>query len=121
MTAEQERAAQFWAILVIAARGQMVLSYRMLERMTGLPAFAQAPVLKRIENYCEKSNFPRLTAIVVSQRTGVPGHLFPGFSAEQKDPEATADPDGQHAIRAQREQSRAFVCDWESTVPGDHF
>jgi hypothetical protein len=118
---EQERAAQFWSILVIAARDQKVLSYRLLERMTGLPAFAQANTLGRLERYCDNNGFPHLTAIVVSQRYGVPGHLFPGFSAEQKDPEEVSDPDGPHAVRAVREQSRVFVYDWPSTVSGDRF
>jgi hypothetical protein len=67
-----ERSAQFWAVLVQAARSHCVLSYEQVERMTGIPRFGQSSILANILNYCQQRELPPLTCIVVEQATGMP-------------------------------------------------
>jgi hypothetical protein len=118
----EQRAAQVWALLVLAARTQQILSYTTLGRIVGIPAKGLAPILGRIEQYCgrHKPPLPRITAIVVGQDTGLPGHLFPGFEEEEREPGAIGDPKGPHAMYALRDQSRVFVYDWlAAEAPSD--
>jgi len=98
MTNEQ-RAMQVWSVLVFAALEQKVLSYTMVERLIGVPARGLAPILGAIQIYCKKRHFPPLTAIVINERDGVPGYLYP----EDRGPEDTG------ILKA---QSRVFVFDW---------
>lgn len=69
----QQRAMQFWSVLVVAARTQHLLSYKSVEQITGLPQRAQADFLGRVAWYCKRNKLPPLTTIVVSHRTGLPG------------------------------------------------
>jgi putative restriction endonuclease len=89
-----ERALQVWSVLVLAARNQQILSYTMVEQLTGIPKFTQADILGPIQDYCEKHKLPQLTALVVSQEKGEPGKGF--HSVEE-------------IFRA---QARVFVYDW---------
>jgi hypothetical protein len=115
MTIDQ-RAAQVWQILVIAAHNQQIVSYTMLEKETGVPPQGFANILDKIERYCDDKGFPHLTGVVVSQATGIPGHLYPGYEPGEKDPELMDQP-GPHALRVIKDQSRAFVFDWTKHVP----
>ncbi len=69
---DSERSAQFWSVLVFAARQQKLLSYDMLEKMTGIPRFAQSRPLGNIYFYCKQEGLPHLTSIVLEQKTGWP-------------------------------------------------
>jgi hypothetical protein len=97
MTAEQ-RAMQMWSLLVVAARAQQLLSYKTVGQVTGLPPQSQAGFLGRVAMYCRKKNLPPLTAIVVSQESGLPGYS----GSEEK------------GLEILQEQSRDFVFDWLS-------
>jgi hypothetical protein len=71
-----ERSAQLWSLLIFAARNQQILSYSMVEKLTGLPKVGVADFLSPIQRYCEKHDLPPLTALVVNEKTGVPGSGF---------------------------------------------
>jgi putative restriction endonuclease len=75
-----ERAAQLWSVLTLAARQQIILSYDVAGKLTGLPQFAVGDNLIPIQNYCIQNGLPPLTALVVSEKTGLPSE---GFIAAQ--------------------------------------
>jgi hypothetical protein len=75
-----ERAAQLWSVLALAARTQQVLSYEIAGRLTGVPRQAIGDFLAPIQDYCLQNNLPPMTAIVVSEETGLPSE---GFIADQ--------------------------------------
>jgi|ERR1700733_6675222 len=93
-----ERAAQLWSVLVLAARNQQILSYGMIENMTGLPRQSVGQRLSPIQAYCVKNDLPPLTSIVVTETHGVPGEGFTGANIED-------------IFKA---QARVFVFDWFS-------
>ena len=72
MTLEQ-RAQQFWPVLVFAASHQKVISASMLSQITGYLE-APGPVLYYIHCYCRLNDLPPLDAIVIDPVTGRPGH-----------------------------------------------
>ena len=95
-----ERAAQLWSVLTLAARQQIILSYDVAGKLTGLPQFAVGDNLSPIQDYCIQNGLPPLTALVVSEKTGLPSE---GFIAAQD------------VLPA---QTRVFVYDWLSrTTP----
>jgi len=69
-----QQAAQFWAVLVLAARSQQLLSYSILEQATGVQKRQQRHALRLIGDYCKSRRWPKLTSIVVGKRTGVPAY-----------------------------------------------
>lgn len=75
MTLEQ-RAQQFWSLLVFAAREQKLISYSTLAKVTGY-LDDPGPVLYCIYCYCLHHDSPPLNAIVVDPVTGHPGHECP--------------------------------------------
>lgn len=79
----QERAAQIWPCLVLAAHNRQTLSYDLLSRMIGVPRPALGQLLEPIQSYCLVHDLPPLTALVVSDTTGMPGV---GFVAAQDIP-----------------------------------
>ncbi|MCI0534809.1 MAG: hypothetical protein L0Z50_06250 [Verrucomicrobiales bacterium] len=89
-----ERAAQLWSVLALAARMQHILSYELAGRLTGLPRQSVGDFLYPIQDYCLQNNLPPLTALVVSEQTGLPSE---GFIAAQD------------VLPA---QNRVFVFDW---------
>lgn len=93
MTLEQ-RAQQFWSVLVFAAREQEVVSYSMLSQMTGFPE-ASGDVLYYIYCYCKRHQLPSLNVIVIDPASGRPAHDCPGDSSD---------------LSAQ--QLRVFLYDW---------
>ena len=93
MTLEQ-RAQQFWSVLVFAAKEQRVVSHSMLSQITGCPE-TSGDVLHYIYCYCKQQQLPPLTAIVIDLATGRPDDDWPGNRRD---------------LAAQ--QSRVFIYDW---------
>jgi alkylated DNA nucleotide flippase Atl1 len=93
MTSE-ERAQQFWSVLVFAAREQKVVSYEMLSQMTGM-ANTSGRELGHILYYCKHNKLPLLNLLAVSKDSGKPGD---GCPADLSDSPA--------------QQARVFVYDW---------
>jgi hypothetical protein len=105
MTVEQ-RAHQFWSVLVLAARSQQLLSYTLMESLTGVPAQGQSEILGRIAAYCRSINAPSLPSIVIKHTEGLPGHNFP-MLAEEGIPE----------IAIFKQQARVFTYEWLAGKP----
>lgn len=80
-----ERASQLWSILAFAATNRQVLTYDLVSKLTGIPRPGIGKQLEPIQSYCLAENIPPLTAIVVSEITGIPGS---GFFAAQDLPMA---------------------------------
>lgn len=95
MTNEQ-RALQFWSVLVLAARSQQLLSYKSMEKLTGIPKQGVGRVLAPIQAYCKRNKLPPLTALVINEDEGLPGLGFTGATEG-------------NVFAA---QSRVFVFDW---------
>ena len=91
-----QRAAQLWSLLALAARNQEVLSYEMIGELTGLNKKGLGPYLGPIQNYCIRKKLPPLTAIAILKATGLPGDGFIG---------------AQDVLPA---QNRVFVYNWLS-------
>lgn len=72
----QERAAQIWAVLALAAHNRQVLTYPILSRLIGVPQSALGKLLEPVQSYCLVESLPLLTILVVSSRTGLPGTGF---------------------------------------------
>jgi len=93
----EQRAAQFWSVLVLAARFQKILSYKTMQQVTGIHRRGQANTLDLIQNYCIAKKLPPLTSIVVAEDTGLPSTGY----------KATATPTETFAA-----QNRTFTFDW---------
>ncbi len=78
-----QRAAQLWSLLVFAARNQQILSYKLVEQLTGIFAPGVGGCLGPIQSYCKHQKLPPLTAIVINEDQGLPGEGFTG--ADLKD------------------------------------
>ena len=72
----EDRAAQIWPILVLAARNRQVLTYDLVARLIGVPRPALGGFLDPIQTYCLEKKFPALTSLVVSEISGSPGEGF---------------------------------------------
>jgi len=90
-----ERALQFWSVLVFAAREQKLVTYKMLEQMTGMVRQGAGDVLFYVYCYCKRHKLPLLNYLAISQEKGVPGDTCPGNLDD---------------LPAQ--QARVFVFDW---------
>jgi hypothetical protein len=75
---KHDRAAQFWFLLVFAARTQHVISYDLMERLTGIPRQGVGDFLGPIQEYCKRNGLPPLTLLVVNEKTGLPSEGFTG-------------------------------------------
>lgn len=93
---KQDRAAQFWAVLVFAAKNQKIVSYDTMERLTGIPRQAVGQFLGPIQEYCKQNKLPPLTSLVVNEKDGLPSE---GFT---------------EATDIFGAQARVFVFDWMS-------
>ncbi len=71
-----ERAAQLWAVLVVAARQRQLLTYELAAQACGIPRAAVGGFLAPIQAYCQQQGLPPLTVLVVSEATGLPGEGF---------------------------------------------
>jgi len=93
MTLEQ-RAQQFWSVLIFAAREQKLVSYSMLSQITGFSE-TSGTVLRYIYCYCKQHHLPPLNMIVIDPTTGRP---CDGCPRDVRDLSV--------------EQSRVFLYDW---------
>ena len=80
-----ERAAQLWAVLALAAHNRQVLTYNLIARLTGIARVGLGQCLEPIQSYCLVKGLGPLTILVVSEKTGMPGV---GFIAAQDIPRA---------------------------------
>jgi hypothetical protein len=80
-----ERAAQIWSVLAWAATNRQVLTYVILGRLIGVPAFGLGNLLEPVQSYCLVKGLPPLTILVVSEDTGLPSS---GFTAAEDIPKA---------------------------------
>lgn len=80
-----ERAAQIWSVLALAAHNRQVLTYNMLARLTGIARVGLGQCLEPIQSYCLVKGLSPLTILVVSEKTGTPGE---GFIATQDIPKS---------------------------------
>jgi|ERR1017187_1414865 hypothetical protein len=94
-----ERALQLWSVLVLAARHHEILSYHMIEKLTGIPKHAMGSYLDLVYNYCDSKEWPPLVILAVNERDGRPGTTF----WQGKDIDAL--------------QARVFVFDWLKHKP----
>lgn len=83
-----ERAAQIWALLVLAARARQILTYDLIAKAIGVPRTAVGGLLAPIQAYCLRKGLPPLTVLVVSEKDGMPGE---GFIGAADIPQAQAD------------------------------
>lgn len=77
LLSREQRAAQIWSVLVYAASHRQIVTYGVLAKVIGVPTAALGQLLKPVAELCGARGLPSLTAIVVSEETGVPG---PGFT-----------------------------------------
>jgi Zn ribbon nucleic-acid-binding protein len=71
-----ERAQQLWSLLALAATSRQVLTYDMVARLTGVVRPSIGDFLRPIQQYCTENQLPPLTALVVSDQSGIPGEGF---------------------------------------------
>lgn len=72
MTREQ-RAQQLWSLLANAATHRQMLTYRIVESLTGLHRPGIGDCLRPVQQYCNEQRLPPLTCLVVSDDDGLPG------------------------------------------------
>lgn len=92
-----DRAAQLWSLLVLAARNRQILSYSIVEHLTGVPKQGVGAFLGPVQDYCKRHKLPPLTSLVVNEGTGLPSE---GFT---------------EATDIFGAQARVFVFDWFGT------
>jgi hypothetical protein len=76
-----ERAQQFWSVLAFAAREQKVVSYEMMQHLTGM-AIESGRELGHIYYYCRNRKLPLLNLLAISKKTGKPGDGCPANLSE---------------------------------------
>ena len=81
----EERAVQLWSVLALAATNRQVLTYDIVAHLTGVVRPSIGDFLRPIQQFCTENQLPPLTALVVSEQTGLPGE---GFLAAADVPEA---------------------------------
>lgn len=72
----EERGVQLWSVLALAATNRQVLTYDIVAKLTGVVRPSIGDFLRPIQQFCTEANLPPLTAIVVSEVTGLPGDGF---------------------------------------------
>jgi hypothetical protein len=72
----EERAAQIWPVLALAARNRQVLTYEIVGKLISVSPPGLGQLLEPIQSYCLLQKFPPLSVLVVSQNTGEPGGGF---------------------------------------------
>jgi len=73
-------ASIIWPVLTLAACNHQVLTYDRLAKLVGQVRPALGQCLEPIQSYCLLNGLPALTAIVVSEKTGLPGTGFTAAS-----------------------------------------
>jgi hypothetical protein len=74
--AEEERAAQLWSFLALAARNRQVLSYNLVAKLAGVARVRLGQCLEPVQSYCLLKDLRPLTILVVSEKSGIPGVGF---------------------------------------------
>lgn len=74
-----ERAAQFWPLLVWASHHRQTITYRNLSQCTGVHLPGLGKCLEPIQSYCIVNKLPPLTSLVVDE-DGAPGAGFTAAS-----------------------------------------
>src|SRR4051812_44790690 len=98
----EERVAQLWSLLVLAASNRQILTYGLVAKLIGAPTAALGAWLEPIQSYCLIKGLPALTALVVSGSTGEPGEGFVGYAVKD----------------VAREQQHVFTFNWtENDAP----
>lgn len=83
---QNHRAGNLWPILVATARkNPPSITYGDAAALLGIHHRAMQFVLDRIQKHCLVEGYPRLTALVVSKSTGLPGGGFAGVPGDQED------------------------------------
>lgn len=85
MIDHEQRSGLLWPILVSAARNQQPITYRDAADKIGIHWRPMSYVLGPIQKYCLEEGLPRLTALVYSKATGVPGGGFKGEPGNEAD------------------------------------
>jgi len=98
---KSERAAQIWPVLTLCAARRQTLTYDLLGRLIGVPRQGLGQLLEPIQSHCIVKRLPALTALVVSESSGLPGGGFIGAS------------------NVPAEQAKVFTFDWLDTAPPD--
>lgn len=80
--AQRNRALIAWPILVDRAKSEELITYGDLGDLMGIHARTCTPFLNLIAEACRDRGYPKLHSIVVSKRTGVPGHGYCGSAVE---------------------------------------
>jgi hypothetical protein len=65
-----------WSVLALAAKNRQMLTYSMMTQLTGMMTAGVGHMLEPIQSYCLLKGWPPLTALVVSESTGLPGIGF---------------------------------------------
>lgn len=89
-----KRAAQIWSILALSVHSRQLLTYGMLEKLTGIFRPGLGQCLDPIQSYCLRHDLPPLTVLAVGEDTDMPGG---GFIAAKDIPQA---------------QQKVFTHDW---------
>jgi hypothetical protein len=69
----EERALQMWSVLALAATNREILTYDMVARLTGVVRPSIGDFLRPIQQFFTEGSIPPLTALVVGEKTGLPG------------------------------------------------
>ncbi|MDR6434329.1 HNH endonuclease [Brucella pseudogrignonensis] len=85
MVDHEQRSGLLWPILVSAANNRQPLTYSDAARQLGIHWRPMRYALGPIQNYCLAEGLPRLTALVYSKATGVPGAGFAGVPGDEAD------------------------------------
>jgi putative restriction endonuclease len=85
MADHEQRAGKLWPVLVDAATSRAPLTYRAAADQLGIHWRPMRYVLGPIQRYCLEEGLPRLTALVYSQATGLPGAGFAGVPGDEAD------------------------------------
>src|SRR5258708_34197215 len=80
-----DRAAQIWPVLALAARNRQVLTYNMVSKLTGMARAGLGQCLEPIQSYCLVHDLRPLTILIVSENSGM---LGVGFIAAEDVPKA---------------------------------
>ena len=81
----EQRAAQLWSLLGLAATNRQILTYELVGKLTGFMTAGLGEMLSPIQQYCIEKKLPPLTAIVVAKQSGLPSV---GFTAATDVPAA---------------------------------
>jgi hypothetical protein len=73
MMTREQRAMQMWSILCLAAAHRQMLTYRIVENLTGLHRAGIGDCLRPVQQFCTEQQLPPLTCLVVSEEDGLPG------------------------------------------------